>query len=85
MLRIFTPEKIRLLRPGLNPRTQVPEASMTARPPKPPVMGLLDLYLYLAFESQMTANTRIVNMQSHRYNISTEELPQGTHQYTTPP
>jgi hypothetical protein len=30
------PEKIRQLRPGLNPRTWVPEASMlTSRPPKP--------------------------------------------------
>jgi hypothetical protein len=28
MLRIFTPEKIRRLRPGLNPQTWVPEASM---------------------------------------------------------
>ena len=36
MLRIFTPVKIQRLRPGLNPRTWVPEASMlTARPPKP--------------------------------------------------
>jgi hypothetical protein len=36
MLRIFTPEKIRRLRPGLNPRSWVPEASMlTARTPKP--------------------------------------------------
>ena len=36
MLRIFTPEKIQRLRPGLNPQTWVPEASMlTTRPPKP--------------------------------------------------
>ena len=36
MLRIFTPVKIQRLRPGLNPQTWVPEASMlTARPPKP--------------------------------------------------
>ena len=36
MLRIFTPVKIQRLRPGLNPRTWVPEASMlTTRPPKP--------------------------------------------------
>jgi hypothetical protein len=35
MPRIFTPEKIRWLRPGLNSRTRVPEASMlTTRPPK---------------------------------------------------
>jgi hypothetical protein len=37
MLRIFPPLKIRRLRPGLNPRTSVPEAStLTPRPPKPP-------------------------------------------------
>ena len=36
MLRIFTPLKIQRLRPGLNPQTWVPEASMlTTRPPKP--------------------------------------------------
>jgi hypothetical protein len=36
MLRIFFALKIRRLRPGLKPRTWVPEASMlTARPPKP--------------------------------------------------
>jgi hypothetical protein len=35
MLGIFSPRKIRRLRPGLNPRTWVPEASMlTTRPPK---------------------------------------------------
>ena len=36
MLRIFTPVKIQRLRPGLNPQTRVPEASMLiTRPPKP--------------------------------------------------
>ena len=36
MLRIFTSVKIQRLRPGLNPQTWVPEASMlTTRPPKP--------------------------------------------------
>ena len=36
MLRIFTPVKIQRLRPGFNPQTWVPEASMlTTRPPKP--------------------------------------------------
>jgi hypothetical protein len=35
MLRNFSPEKIRRLRPGANPRSWVPEASMlTTRPPK---------------------------------------------------
>jgi hypothetical protein len=35
ILWIFTPEKIRRLRPGLNPRSCVPEASMLpTRPPK---------------------------------------------------
>jgi hypothetical protein len=37
VLRIFPPLKIRRLRPSLNPRTCVPEAStLTPRPPKPP-------------------------------------------------
>jgi hypothetical protein len=36
VLRIFPPLKIRRLRPGLNPRTWVPEAStLTPTPPKP--------------------------------------------------
>ena len=36
MLRIFTSVKIQRLRPGLNPETWLPEASMlTTRPPKP--------------------------------------------------
>jgi hypothetical protein len=36
MLRIFIYRKIQRLRPGLNPRTREPEASMrTTRPPKP--------------------------------------------------
>ena len=36
MLGIFTPVKIQRLRPGLNPQTWMPEASMlTTRPPKP--------------------------------------------------
>ena len=36
MLRIFTLVKIQRLRPGLNPQTWVPEASMlSTRPPKP--------------------------------------------------
>ena len=38
MLRIFMPVKIKPLRPGLNPQTWVPEASMlTTRPPKPSI------------------------------------------------
>jgi hypothetical protein len=44
-LRIFSPEKIRRLRPGLNPRTRVPEASMlTTRPPKPTLYTLLQYF-----------------------------------------
>jgi hypothetical protein len=40
MLRIFKPVKIQRLRPGLNPQTWVPEASMlTTRPPKPSTPG----------------------------------------------
>ena len=41
MLRIFTLVKIQRLRPGLNPQTWVPEASMLAtRTPKPSRTGL---------------------------------------------
>ena len=40
MLRIFTPVKIQRLRPGLNQRTWVPEASrLTTRSPKPSDAG----------------------------------------------
>ena len=39
---IFTSEKIQRLRPGLNPQTWVPEASMlTTRPPKPSTNGMV--------------------------------------------
>jgi hypothetical protein len=42
VLRIFPPLKIRRLRPGLNPRTWVTEAStLTPRPPKPLCRRLL--------------------------------------------
>ena len=41
MLRIFTAVKIQRLRPGLNPRAWVPEASMlTTKPPKPSLSQL---------------------------------------------
>ena len=44
MLRIFTPVKIQRLRPGLNPRPWVPEASMlTTRPPKPSILLCRDI------------------------------------------
>jgi hypothetical protein len=43
VLRIFPPLKIRRLRPGLNLRTWVKEAStLTPRPPKPLLLNLLD-------------------------------------------
>jgi hypothetical protein len=42
--RIFPPLKIRRLRPGLNPRTWVPEAStLTPRPPKSLLHGITSL------------------------------------------
>src|SRR5215469_9211630 len=38
----FARKKIRLLRPGLNPRSRVPEAStLTTRPPKPQMCTVL--------------------------------------------
>ena len=46
MLRTFTTVKIQRLRPGLNPQTWVPEASMlTTRPSKPSPRGL-DVVVY---------------------------------------
>ena len=42
VLRIFSPWKIRRLRPGLNPRTWVPKASTL---PKPLPISLFDLFL----------------------------------------
>jgi hypothetical protein len=43
VLRIFPPLKIRRIRPGLNPRIWVPEAStLTPRPPKPLKRGRIN-------------------------------------------
>ena len=49
VLRIFSPLKIRWLRPGLNPQTWVPEASpLTPRPPKPCICYyILIYYIYM--------------------------------------
>jgi hypothetical protein len=61
VLRIFSPWKIRQLRPGLNPRTWVPKATaLTPRPPKPPtaVLGDVDLHwarILLSFLSTFLA------------------------------
>ena len=44
----FFARKIRQLRPGLNPRTRVPEAStLTSRPPKPLFQPFTDFNLHL--------------------------------------
>ena len=51
MLRIFTSVKVERLRPGLNPQTWVPEASMlTTRPPKPSFCYIT--YRYITFEQE---------------------------------
>jgi hypothetical protein len=48
MLRIFPPLKIRRLRPGLNPRTWIPEAStLTPRPPKPLIYNVTSRRMYI--------------------------------------
>ena len=48
MLRIFTPVKIQRLRPGLNPQTWVPEASMlNTIPPKPSILHYFSLSILL--------------------------------------
>ena len=55
MLRIFTSVKIERLRPGLNPQTWVPEASMlTTRPPKPSCP-----YPKVALVVKVTSQTRV--------------------------
>jgi hypothetical protein len=62
MLRIFTPEKIRRLRPSLNPRTWVPEGSMlTTRPPKPlcPAIALITLS---SGKACLKANSHILSL-----------------------
>jgi hypothetical protein len=47
-LRIFPLLKIRRLRPGLNPRTWVPEAStLTSRPPKPLNIDLITMSIFI--------------------------------------
>jgi len=61
MLRIFFVWKIWRLRPGLNPRSWVPEASkLTTRPPKP-------LTLYNNVMVLCSFNHRIMNNKHHCY------------------
>jgi hypothetical protein len=57
VLRIFPPLKIRRLRPRLNPRTWVPEAStLTPRPPKPlRFMLLIGLVMASVFKPKHVA------------------------------
>jgi hypothetical protein len=43
VLRIFPPLKIPRFRPGLNPRTLVPEASTLTPRPSKPLLGLLEI------------------------------------------
>jgi hypothetical protein len=62
MLRIFYTEKIQRLRPGLNPRTREPEASMgTTRPPKPSIWSVyyrnILQYKFTAAETSNVTNT----------------------------
>ena len=50
MLRIFKPVEIQRLRPGLNPQTWVPEASMlTTRPPKPSGLHCKEIFQFRCF------------------------------------
>jgi hypothetical protein len=54
MLRIFIYGKIQRLRPGLNPRTWEPEASMqTTRPPKPLPTRIKQLESFRDFKQRL--------------------------------
>ena len=73
MLRIFTPVKIQWLRPGLKPRTWVPEASMlTTRPPKP----FNFVYYRVTFFVYINTFTAIVNLSG--FNNSCLKSPAST-------
>ena len=70
MLRIFTPVKIQRFRPGLNPQTWVPEASMlTTRPQKPSSMTCI---ISMEFWSCLTENTVCLQNKYHAVNIYRE-------------
>jgi hypothetical protein len=57
MLRIFSPEKIRRLRLGLNLQTWVPEASMlTTRPPK--LQALNDILVFYSSQQAFNSGTK---------------------------
>jgi len=69
VLRIFSPEKIRRFRPGLNPRTLIPEAStLTSRPPKPCRIltkhdfsqDIFEKYLSKKFHENLTSGSLVV-------------------------
>ena len=57
VLRIFSSLKIRRLRPGLNPRTWVPKASTTSRPPKP-----IYIYIYILCFTSLVQHYNIHKM-----------------------
>jgi hypothetical protein len=62
MLRIFTSVKIQRLRPGLNPRNWVPEASMLiTRPPKPSD-------IWLSNRSVNWVGQKVISFQSRNGN-----------------
>ena len=74
MLRIFTSEKIQLLRPGLNPQTWVPEASMlTTRPPKP---SCSLLKLYVKFLITFDKYTKVINILTYNFRKELCSLPE---------
>jgi len=55
VLRIFSPLKIRRLRPGLNPRTWVPKAN-TSRPPKTIIYICFKTFFYVVRHLDSTAS-----------------------------
>ena len=85
MLRIFTPEKIQRLRPGLNPQAWVPEGSMlTTRPPKPskyalkskPITGLDRPWGLQVFEAATFHDNRHMKMAMSSAFAPADFIPQ---------
>ena len=71
MMRIFTPVEIQRLRPGLNPQTWVPEASMlTTRPPKP---SCNDITLFVKYQI-LTLKSLYINECANQFSIQWHNL-----------
>jgi hypothetical protein len=84
MLWIFvSPEKIRRLQPGLNPRTRVPEASMlTTRPLKPLYQSVVKEHKQPYLERATKPRTRQTNLvwwQQSSATLTLRSVQYGSH------